>query len=163
MKPGTFVTLCMLCISSTSAHKRYLKRIPNAHSVVGPDGRSWPGVGHVSPDGHGKHNQFGEDFKSQGKQWTEALCRMDSDGDGLSNGVELGDPQCIWKRGDTPAFTTHITHPGVANADSGSSSGSSSGSRTSSGSSSSDGGTNRQSGTLTGAPQWVSTKALLVH
>ncbi|KAG8469026.1 hypothetical protein KFE25_007544 [Diacronema lutheri] len=39
---------------------------------------------------------------------------MDSDGDGLSNGAELGDPSCVWTVGATPASTTGITHPGVA-------------------------------------------------
>lgn len=29
-----------------------------------------------------------------GYTWTTALCRMDSDGDGVSNGRELGDPNC---------------------------------------------------------------------
>ena len=27
---------------------------------------------------------------------------MDSDGDGMSNGEELGDPDCVWTQGDTP-------------------------------------------------------------
>lgn len=30
-----------------------------------------------------------------------ALCALDSDGDGASNGVELGDPNCAWAVGDT--------------------------------------------------------------
>ena len=30
-------------------------------------------------------------------QWTEALCHMDSDGDGRTNGEELGDPDCVWQ------------------------------------------------------------------
>jgi hypothetical protein len=28
--------------------------------------------------------------------WTAALCQKDSDGDGLTNGQELGDPCCTW-------------------------------------------------------------------
>lgn len=38
---------------------------------------------------------------------------MDSDGDGLSNGEELGDPQCDWQKGNTPHRTVNITHPGM--------------------------------------------------
>ena len=37
---------------------------------------------------------------------------MDSDGDGMTNGEELGDPQCVWIPGNNPNRTTHITHPG---------------------------------------------------
>ncbi|XP_046545867.1 tyramine beta-hydroxylase-like [Haliotis rubra] len=38
---------------------------------------------------------------------------MDSDGDGMTNGQELGDPQCIWTLGATPTRTAGLTHPGV--------------------------------------------------
>ena len=38
----------------------------------------------------------------------------DSDCDGLTNGYELGDPDCTWEPGKTPARTTRITHPGFA-------------------------------------------------
>ena len=47
-------------------------------------------------------------------QWNEVLCRKDSDGDGLTNGQELGDPDCVWKKGEAPQRTTDITHPGMA-------------------------------------------------
>ena len=33
------------------------------------------------------------------QSWTTALCNADSDGDGVSNGAELGDPNCIWTAG----------------------------------------------------------------
>ena len=46
------------------------------------------------------------------KVWDECICRADSDGDGKSNGEELGDPECVWKPGQAPARTTDITHPG---------------------------------------------------
>ena len=38
----------------------------------------------------------------------------DSDCDGISNGDELGDPDCKWEPGQTPTRTTGITHPGYA-------------------------------------------------
>ena len=47
-------------------------------------------------------------------QWNSALCRKDSDGDGLTNGQELGDPDCVWTKGQAPQRTTSITHPGMA-------------------------------------------------
>ncbi len=36
-------------------------------------------------------NPFGADFKSNSEKWDAALAAKDSDGDGYSNGVELGD------------------------------------------------------------------------
>ena len=38
--------------------------------------------------------------------------RSDSDGDGQSNGFELGDPCCLWTSG-APQFTSDISNPGV--------------------------------------------------
>ena len=39
------------------------------------------------------------------------LCQEDSDGDGLTNGAELGDPCCVWKFGFVPFRTQGITDP----------------------------------------------------
>ena len=30
----------------------------------------------------------------------------------MTNGEELGDPECVWTSGDLPARKTGITHPG---------------------------------------------------
>ena len=43
---------------------------------------------------------------------------MDSDGDGRTNGEELGDVSCEWKRHDDDVPVYHgkrFTHPGVTN------------------------------------------------
>lgn len=45
-------------------------------------------------------------------QWTSALCNHDSDGDGLSNGAELGDPGCTWRRG-VALLQPANGHPGM--------------------------------------------------
>ena len=45
-------------------------------------------------------------------KWSRGLCEMDSDGDGMTNGEEVGDPQCVWTPGNNPNRTTNITHPG---------------------------------------------------
>ena len=37
---------------------------------------------------------------------------MDSDGDGRSNGEELGDPECVWTQGTEPQRTAELSHPG---------------------------------------------------
>ncbi|XP_063420677.1 DBH-like monooxygenase protein 1 [Mytilus trossulus] len=47
------------------------------------------------------------------EKWTPDFCNMDSDNDGLSNGVELGDPDCIWTPGQQPKRTENISHPGI--------------------------------------------------
>lgn len=42
--------------------------------------------------------------------WTP-LCPLDSDGDGWTNGQELGDPDCTWTMGD-PNPNASVTNPG---------------------------------------------------
>lgn len=44
--------------------------------------------------------------------WTRELCQKDSDGDGRTNGEELGDPNCVWRVGDIPTSSTGLSHPG---------------------------------------------------
>src|SRR6218665_1962168 len=44
--------------------------------------------------------------------WNETICKNDSDGDGKTNGQELGDPNCIWKKGSNSTFITGLSHPG---------------------------------------------------
>ena len=47
--------------------------------------------------------------------WDASICDADSDGDGATNGEELGDPDCVWIEGDTPARTEDITDPSDPN------------------------------------------------
>merc|ERR1719203_2485219 len=89
----------------------YSSKIPNGDKVM-RDGSLWFGVGHESRSGGGVRNPFGLDFAAASHTWTAALCAKDSDGDGQSNGLELGDPDCIWSEGDVPARTSNISHPG---------------------------------------------------
>jgi len=46
------------------------------------------------------------------QNWTR-VCRLDSDGDGKTNGQELGDPNCTWKPGMTPVRSQGVSHPGM--------------------------------------------------
>ena len=60
-------------------------------------------------------NPFGEAFAAEGYAWTIELCEADSDGDGATNGQELGDPCCVWKRGAAlPQLPQgyRLSHPG---------------------------------------------------
>ncbi|ESO89632.1 hypothetical protein LOTGIDRAFT_234237 [Lottia gigantea] len=99
----------------TDAYLHFQKQIPNGDYIPHPCKPNfvWKGVGHINQAGGGARNQFGKDFNSAGKKWTTSLCNMDSDGDGKSNGQELGDPNCTWKPGTVPDEVTGITHPGV--------------------------------------------------
>ena len=54
-------------------------------------------------------------FRDAGYQWSLDLCRADTDNDGQTNGLELGDPCCVWRTGDQPQFSTDISIPGDAN------------------------------------------------
>ena len=80
-----------------------------------PNGTTIDGVGcincHQSAQGGNARNPFGQDLGGS-TDWA-SVCPDDSDGDGLSNGEELGDPDCIWTRGDTPTSVTDISNPGV--------------------------------------------------
>jgi dopamine beta-monooxygenase len=102
----------LLLVFGAFAYPSFRNDIPNGESVPNPEGGIWDGVGHLGAGGGGLCNSFGEDFQSQGSKWTAELCRMDSDGDGEANGVELGDPSCKWSRGAQPEFPAQ-SHPGI--------------------------------------------------
>jgi hypothetical protein len=95
-------------------YSSYRSSIPNGFLVTGCDGAAWNGVGHNRRTGGGTLNPFGLAFSAAGGVWTVALCNADSDGDGQTNGEELGDPTCVWTAGATPTRTTDITNPGEA-------------------------------------------------
>ena len=56
------------------------------------------------------------DFKDNLTFAWAGLCKLDSDGDSRSNGVELGDPTCVWAFGkaEKPLVTNiaNLSHPG---------------------------------------------------
>lgn len=106
----TKATFLLLSLSvEVASRPAYRDEIPNGYNIPGVDA-----AGHTRSSGGGPRNSFGEDFDANGRTWTVALCETDSDGDGLTNGQELGDPDCVWSKGDTPKFTAGITHPGSA-------------------------------------------------
>jgi hypothetical protein len=85
----------------------YRDEVPNSLNI-----EHAAGIGHVSPKGGGSLNNFGKDFKRNKYTWTKELCELDSDGDGKTNGEELGDPCCVWSPGDIPSRVWAISHPG---------------------------------------------------
>ncbi|GJQ12066.1 hypothetical protein GpartN1_g3857.t1 [Galdieria partita] len=104
-----FLSLCCLI----TGHLNYLDQFPNGAKVLDPQRNttSWIGVGHQDAVGMTGINEFGKDFRKVGGNW-KRLCVLDSDGDGQSNGMELGDPCCVWKQGDIPFRVWDISHPG---------------------------------------------------
>ena len=68
-------------------YQSYQAFVPNGANVPGH-----PGLGHVATGGGGSRNVFGLAFAAAGHSWTPAFCEADSDGDGQTNGHELGDP-----------------------------------------------------------------------
>ncbi|KAH9503094.1 hypothetical protein Btru_069949 [Bulinus truncatus] len=101
----------MVC--HAQGYKSYKARIPNGGAVPHPCKSStlWEGVGHFLDIGTGPRNPFGLDFAAEGLTWTTNLCRKDSDGDGRTNGQELGDPNCTWTLNSTPTQATGICDP----------------------------------------------------
>ena len=87
--------------SAAAGHPYLALRLPNG----GVRGKS---TGHCCGA-----TQFRWAFQDAGFVWTEALCRADTDGDGQTNGLELGDPCCVWTGGDdVPEHTSDVSLAG---------------------------------------------------
>ena len=112
------IAIAVLCtITSCYGYFNYQSNIPNGNRVPDPCSNSdglWAGVGHQRSQGAGARNPFGTAFAAAGHTWSVTFCQADSDGDGMTNGEELGDPDCVWvKGGAAPNRTTGLTHPGI--------------------------------------------------
>eukprot|EP00117_Sycon_ciliatum_P004577 scpid90048/ scgid8889/ Temptin len=123
------MVVALALLPSTLALPGFVAMIPNLGTVTGGVGNmdslvpapfgvensTCQSIGHVAqctgaPSGGG--NSFGRAFNAV-KSWS-TVCTADSDGDGLTNGEELGDPRCVWTSGQTPERTTGLSHPGFS-------------------------------------------------
>lgn len=76
---------------------------------------------HVNPAGGGPRSVFGQQIEAGFLSepgwfgnviWGPELAALDADGDGSTNGEELGDPSGSWKRGDpAPGDPASVTKP----------------------------------------------------
>ena len=92
--------ICWLFLGAVGGMPSFRERLPNAYMVECPAGAEgctssgWcQGLGHVDCGGGGALGPFGISFLVHGYEWNDGLCWEDSDGDGQSNGYELGDPR----------------------------------------------------------------------
>lgn len=103
-------TFVFLCATPAIGFPTFVPRIPNvANRELGLDGIAC-GVCHEDRFGGGEVNSFGQDFDAF-REWP-MLYDLDSDRDGQTNGLELGDPNGVWRPGDTPERTVDLSLPG---------------------------------------------------
>lgn len=107
--------LSLLCFLQSDGSARSFRTtlIPNGNVFSCNTCHTFPG---------GPRNAFGLDVEKLvtkgGREefWSATLAAKDSDGDGATNGTELGDPAGAWKSGDPdPGDSTKITNPGDPN------------------------------------------------
>jgi hypothetical protein len=111
----TSVMVSVICLVSflivltTPANAKLIevKKIPNGKKNS-CDNCHQPGT--ESTD---KLTPFGNDYMKNGKKWNSSIAGKDSDGDGMTNGQELGDPDGTWKKGDSDP-SGKIFNPGSA-------------------------------------------------
>ncbi|KAG7398015.1 hypothetical protein PHYBOEH_011847 [Phytophthora boehmeriae] len=109
MRRSVAATL-VLGLPAVHGYAKYVALLPNGDNV--PDS---PNIGHLDPAGETGVNDFGTAFASAGNAWTVALCQEDTDGDGFTNGQELGDPCCTWTSSNTAGLITDgVSHPSDA-------------------------------------------------
>ena len=106
----------LLCVlpARADAKSSFPNYIPNAFASS-PQGAC--SLCHRSPSGGDTLTAFGQDvyqtMSNRRPDWA-ALYAVDSDGDGQTNGEELGDPCGEWVRGDSPPRELEISNPNDA-------------------------------------------------
>lgn len=116
VRAPVFMIAAFGLVALVSARPEFRDILPNGKAADSPSsGISCKHLGHMGCVAGAERNQFGKDFKAAGLKWTKDLCKRDSDGDGISNGREMGDPCCMWSPSNRnpPGFrVTNLSHPG---------------------------------------------------
>jgi hypothetical protein len=90
-------------------------RVPNIANV--PGNQAPCQTCHVNAGGGSQWNVFGEQVKANldsGQPDWKKIFNLDADGDGFTNGQELGDPTGTWNPGSpNPTPSGGVTHPGM--------------------------------------------------
>jgi len=72
---------------------------------------------HPAGDNHSL-TAFGSLYDSQGNQWNATVAAPDSDSGGITNGVELLDPDGTWQQGDpNPGNPVYMSNPSITSDD----------------------------------------------
>lgn len=108
--PLAALAALLLAAAGAAAHSAYRSMLPNGYA---PASTSYGHYDDSGKYGNSNLNAFGNDFNVAGVAWTRGLCTRDSDGDGQTNGFELGDACCTWTSG-SPQFSSQLGDPGHA-------------------------------------------------
>eukprot|EP00122_Pirum_gemmata_P011782 Pgem_evm1s10921 len=103
---STFWTSTLAVLATVSlnvlAHSNYLTNLPNNEKIWSLEFNK---LGHMNPGGGVPLSNFGMQFIEHALIWAKdecmptktCFCHLDSDGDGKTNGEELGDTECRWR------------------------------------------------------------------
>jgi hypothetical protein len=104
----------MAVTNNSSAREKRVNQIPNGSENACANC-------HINPQGGGARNAFGQEVQANFLDgsgdviWSYALAKLDSDGDGIPNGVELQDANAFWTDGaPAPGLLDRVRIPGDA-------------------------------------------------
>jgi hypothetical protein len=110
LKVLTLLVSQMVVVGVGMGRPAYVSRVPTRYSCD---------TCHLDPENRNLRTGFGIDFALSRGVWANTvdenagICRLDSDGDDLTNGQELGDPDCAWRPGQ-PLPGQPTTNPAEA-------------------------------------------------
>ena len=111
--PAALITRGLLAARSTNALSQYKHGVPNGNRIADKYfGHTASYLNGENPDFGGDnfgHNGYGRDYCAYDYEWNLRLCAADSDNDGQTNGLEMGDPCCGFSDFGSEFSTTGFT------------------------------------------------------